>query len=90
MACRKQRANPRQNPAEDAEDDEDIDVSQFALDDARRTAGLILRLLKRDMAALLTVYEWDEEFESPALHQLARAQRLTRGLKKLFPDTEGP
>ena len=57
----------------------------FHLDDARKTAGLVQRLLKRDKAALLAVYEWDERFERAAIDLLARTERLRRGLTGLFP-----
>jgi hypothetical protein len=62
------------------------DPDGFELEDARKTAGLVQRLLKRDKAALLAVYEWDERLERAAIDLLAVNERIRRAMSALFPN----
>jgi len=48
------------------------------------TADLIRRCLHRDKLALLSLYEWDESFQSPAIDLLVKAERLLRGIETTF------
>jgi hypothetical protein len=65
--------------------DETGDAQEISLHDARGTAAVALRCLARDKAALLTIYEWDKDFQDAAIGLLACAEGLLRAIKDLVP-----
>jgi hypothetical protein len=74
-------APPQADAAEDADEEDDA----FHLHDAEATAALVLRCLDRDKRALLALYDWNKDRQDAVIDLLAKAERITRALKKLLP-----
>ncbi|MBN1554610.1 MAG: hypothetical protein JXA11_07680 [Phycisphaerae bacterium] len=64
----------------EAADEAEEDYRKIHRHDAEMTADLIRRCLQRDKLALLSIYEWDEQFQDTAIELLARAEKLLRGI----------
>ncbi|MHC4716330.1 MAG: hypothetical protein ACYS5V_05120 [Planctomycetota bacterium] len=65
---------------------EDLDWAEVSLHDAAGSAHVARRCLERSKAALLTIYEWDEQFRDDAIGLLAQAEKIQTGLAEQIPD----
>ncbi len=70
----------------ESEDEDDDDFRDSSRSDAAGSASVARRCLMRDKAALLAIYEWDEQIQDTAIDLLAIAERISRAIENLIPE----